>query len=217
MLKNVFQDITNISTKRIKLTIHKSSHRKRLLRWLYEVCRDFRYSLYTYTAAVLIVDKYTEKNGFELKEYQLIGISCLFLAAKIEESKTRRVLEYSVVTDGAFTEKEILRKEWSIFESLDHELHLKLPQHYFNPDYFKSHFSFLDFEYKKELLNCFIASQLEIRSYTRNVFLLYLESKREMEVWLANGYKTIPEIAKFYIRNNPLIHNILYSAPHCEM
>ncbi|ELA41251.1 uncharacterized protein VICG_01740, partial [Vittaforma corneae ATCC 50505] len=134
-----------------------------------------------------------------------------FLAAKIEESKTKRVLEYSVVTDGAFTAKEILRTEWSIFESLDHELHLKLPQYYFNPDYFRTRFSFLEFEHKKELLNCFIAAQLEVRSYTRNVFLLYLESKREMEVWLADEYKTVPEMAKFYIKNNPLIYNILDS------
>lgn len=209
MPENAFQDITNFTSKRIKLTIHKSTHRRKLLRWIYEVCRDFKYSLYTYTTTVLIIDKYTEKNGLELGEYQLIGISSLFLAAKIEESKTRRVSEYSLVTDKAFTGQDIIRKEWAIFESLGHELHLKLPQFFFNPEYFQSHFSFLSFEHKKELLNCFIAAQLEIRSYTRNAFLLYLESKREMENWLTRQSRVLAESMVFYIRNNPLVLNVL--------
>lgn len=207
MLANTFQDITNLSSKRIKLTIHKSSHRKKLLRWIYEVCRDFKYSIYTYTTTALLIDKYTEKNGFELWEYQLIGISSLFLGAKIEESKTKRVAEYSAITDNAFTTSEIIEKERVIFDSLGSEMYLKLPQAFFNPDEFMAHFSFLCFEEKKELLNCFIAAQLEKRSYTRNVFLLYLEAKKELENYLARKGRIISEVPKFYIRNNALIRN----------
>lgn len=209
MSEDAFLDITNITSKRIKLTIHKSAHRQKLLRWIYEVCRDFRYSLYTYTTTVLIIDKYTEKNGFELPRYQLIGISSLFLAAKIEESVTKPVSEYSMVTDRAFTEKEIVQWEWMIFESLGHELYMRLPQFFFNPDYFRKHFSFLRLVQKKELLNCFIAARLEMKSYTENVFLLYVESKREMEKWLTRQGKTLAESMTFYIRNNPIVLDVL--------
>lgn len=209
MLKKAFQDITNITSKQIKLTVHKSTHRKKLLRWIYEVCRDFRYSSYTYTTAVLLVDKYTEKNGFCIDEYQLIGIACLFLAAKIEESKTRRVLEYSIVTDRAFSTKEIIEKELDIFESLEEDLHTKLPQFFFNPEYFEKQFSFLDVEERKELFNCFIAAHLEGRSYTKNSFLLYLESKKEMEKSVGGKGMIIPESVRFYIENSPIVSNLL--------
>ncbi|KAM0680589.1 G2/mitotic-specific cyclin [Glugoides intestinalis] len=202
MLKSVFQDITNVSSKRIRLTVHKSVHRRKLLKWIYEVCGDFRYSAYTFTATVIIIDRYTEKNGFELDEYQLIGISALFLAAKIEESKTHPASEYASVTENAFSIEEILAKEWSILKSLDTELYIKLPQFHFNPDHFNSLNILLTLSQKRDLLNSFIAAQLETRSYSRNSLLLYLESKREMEGVLSS--KELPETVKFYIENNIL-------------
>lgn len=209
MLQSAFQDITNVSYKKIKLTIHKSAHRKKLLRWIYEVCRDFRYSIYTYTTASLIIDKYTEKNGFKLDEYQLIGISSLFLAAKIEESVTKRVSEYSIITDSAFPEESIIKKEQQILESLDHNLLMKLPQFFFNPNYFNSNFPMFHFEEKLELLNCFIAAKIEERSFSKNVFILYLESKREMECFLEKKHRRIPETLRFYIENNIKLEGIL--------
>lgn len=201
MTKRAFEDITNLTSKRIKLTIHKSCHRKKLLRWIYEVCRDFRYTQYTYTLAVLIVDRYTEKSGFHLDEYQLLGISSLFLAAKIEESKTKPVGDYAMVTDYSHTVEEIIAKETAILEAMDYNIFPKLPQFYFDLNYFGSHFSSLDLQEKKEVLSCFIASQLERSSYSNNVFLLYLESKGEMEKVFI-GKESLMECTKFYIENN---------------
>lgn len=208
MIKRAFEDITNLTSKHIKLTIHKSTHRKKLLRWIYEVCKDFKYSQYTYTLAVLIVDKYTEKSGFELDEYQLLGISSLFLSAKIEESKTRSVNEYSMVTDFSYSVSEIILKEKIILETLNYNIFPKLPQFYFDVNYFSTNFLTIDLEEKKEILSCFIASQLERSSYSNNVFLLYLESKGEMEKTLSDK-KTIKECTKFYIENNVRASEIL--------
>lgn len=200
MIKRAFQDITNLQLKHIKLTIHKSAHRKKLLRWVYEVCKDFEYSQYTYTTTLLIIDTYTERQGFDLEEYQLIGISSLFLGAKIEESKTRAASEYSLVTDCAYSSKEIIEKERHILEVLDYKILLKLPQFYFNIDYFSNNFLEFTLEEKKEILNCFIASQMEQSSYTKNMFLLYLESIREMERVLSSSI--CPETIRFYIEHN---------------
>lgn len=208
MIKRAFEDITNFNSKHIKLTIHKSTHRKKLLRWIYEVCRDFRYSQYTFTLAVLIVDKYTEKCGFELDEYQLLGITSLFLAAKIEESKTRPVQEYSMVTDFSYSEAEIIFRERLILQTLNYDIFPKLPQFYFDVNYFSSNFGSFNLDDKKEVFNCFIASQLEKSSYSNNVFLLYLESKGEMENILS-GRKVIKDSIKFYIENNHKATEIL--------
>lgn len=208
MIKRAFEDITNLTSKHIKLTIHKSLHRKKLLRWIYEVCRDFKYTQYTYTLSVLIVDKYTEKSGFELDEYQLLGISSLFLAAKIEEKTTKPVSEYAVVTDFSYSVNEIISKETLILETVDYNIFPKLPQFFFDVNYFNSNFSNLDLEEKKEMLSCFIASQLERASYSNNVFLLYLESKTEMEKAYGSR-KSLRECAKFYIENNAKAKEIL--------
>lgn len=200
MIKRAFQDITNLQSKHIKLTIHKSAHRKKLLRWVYEVCRDFKYSQYTYVTTLLIIDTYTERHGFDLEEYQLIGISSLLIGAKIEESKTKTVSEYSLVTDCAYSPREIVGRERHILEVLEYKVSLKLPQFYFNVDYFSNNFPDFTLEEKKEILNCFIASQMEQSCYTKNMFLLYLESVREME--RALNSPIYPEAIRFYIEHS---------------
>lgn len=203
MIKRAFQDITNLRSKHIKVTIHKSSHRKKLIRWIYEVCKDFNYSEYTYITAVLIIDRYTEKHVFDLDEYQLIGIASLLIAAKIEEPKTRPISEYASVTDNSFCQLEIVQKEKSILVVLDYNITNKLPQSYLNVDYLKNNFKQYSFEERRELLNCYIAAQLEQSIYTKNMFLLYLQAIREME----KEFKTVvySEATRFYIKNNPRI------------
>ena len=42
---------------------------------------------------------------------QLIGITALFVAAKIEEIYPPKLMEFAYVTDGACTEDEILTQE----------------------------------------------------------------------------------------------------------
>lgn len=205
MIKRVFQDITNLQTKRIKVTIHKSSHRKKLLRWIYEVCKDFKYSEFTYIITVLIIDTYTEKNGFDLDEYQLIGITALFIGAKIEEPKTLLVSEYSTITDATFSDLDILKKEKTMLQTIDFNITAKPPQYYFNFDYFNNNFKDLSISEKKEILNCFIAVQLEQNMCTKNMFLLYLEAVREMENVLSSYL--FSESIRFYIENNPRIGN----------
>lgn len=205
MRKRVFQDITNLQTKRIKVTIHKSAHRKKLVRWIYEVCKDFKYLEYTYIITVLIIDTYTEKHGFDLEEYQLIGITALFIGAKIEEPTTHLVSEYAAVTDGAFSEQEIIKKEAAMLETINFNITAKLPQFYFNLDYFNNNFKEFSLAEKKEILNCFIAAQLEQNVCTKNMFLLYLEAVREMET--AFNTFLYSESIRFYIENNPRINS----------
>lgn len=198
-----FVDITNFSSKRIKVTIHKSVHRKKLLRWIYEVCKDFLYNQYTYTLCVLIIDTFTETNGFVLDEYQLIGITSLLISAKIEERKIKSVEEYALITDNAFSTKQILEKENFILKTLDFKLPLVFPQSYLNVEYLNRSLKNYELKDKIEILNSFIAAQLEINTYTKNMYLIYLESLREMEKQVENCRFT--DITRFYLLNNPNI------------
>lgn len=202
-----FVDITNLSSKRVKVTVHKSVHRKKLLRWIYEVCKDFLYNQYTYTLTVLIIDSFTEANSFSLDEYQLIGISSLLIGAKIEEKKTRLIEEYAFVTDNAFTTKEILDKEIYILKILNFKLPLVYPQTYLDIDHLNRTFKDSSIEASVEILNSFIAAQLEISTYTKNMKLVYLESLREMETQIST--RTFSELHMFYISNNSNIKDNL--------
>jgi G1/S-specific cyclin-E1 len=50
---------------------------------------------------------------------QLIGITCLFLAAKVEEIYPPKIGEFAYVTDGACTDDDILQEELVILSVLD--------------------------------------------------------------------------------------------------
>ncbi|KAI5152011.1 hypothetical protein ENBRE01_2500 [Enteropsectra breve] len=209
MMKRAFQDITNLtglSSKNIKLTIHRSDHRRELLRWIYEVCADFGYNNYTYVTALLIVDSYTEKAGFELDEYQLIGISSLVLAAKIEEQKLKRISEYAIVTDSSYTPEEILAKESDILRVLEFNMLFSLPHRFLNSEYFRRNFSGFALLEKTELLHCCISALMEKKSYTKNMYVLYLEAVRELEVFL--GGEARSKSLRFYIEKNRILKNM---------
>jgi len=210
MAKRAFQDITNLNPqnlKNIKLTIHKSSHRTQLLRWIYEVCMDFKYSSFTYVTAAMVIDEYTEKITFAISEYQLIGISCVFIAAKIEERYRMTVSEYAHVTDKSCTESEILKKELEILEAINYKMPPKLPQAYFDVGYFRSRFKKYKMAESQEIVYCIISAMMENKNAAKNSFHFYLEAVREMESIVATG--RVPAEIEFYINKNQKIRSLL--------
>ncbi|EJW01584.1 hypothetical protein EDEG_03861 [Edhazardia aedis USNM 41457] len=118
----------------IKLTIHKSSNRLKLLRYIYEVCMDFGYKLETYILTVIIIDKYLQnlKKNNEKEDLQLVGISSLLIAAKIEEKTCRTISEYSEVTEFVYTNDRILEMELKLLVFFDFSFTFVLPYHYIN-------------------------------------------------------------------------------------
>ncbi|KAF2350647.1 Cyclin N-terminal, partial [Trinorchestia longiramus] len=45
------------------------------------------------------------------QQLQLLGVTCLFIAAKVEEIYPPKLSEFAYVTDGACQEAEIIEKE----------------------------------------------------------------------------------------------------------
>lgn len=206
MPKRSFQDITNCTSKKVKVTVHRSTHRRTLFRWIFEVCRDFRYSNYTHATAVQIVDLYTRKHGLNLSMYQLLGTSALFLAAKIEEKQTRKVLEYSMVTESSCSVRDILSMERKLIDAIDTGI-IEIPHVYCHLDFFKNNFPTLSMEMKTELFNCILATALERTTRSDNMFFLYLEAIKEMETLLKS--RTPADDIEFYLGNSPTGRAIL--------
>ncbi|XP_023949683.1 G1/S-specific cyclin-E [Bicyclus anynana] len=90
-----------------------------LLDWLNEVCEVYKLHRETFHLTVDYVDRYlTNTDDVHKGRLQLVGITCLFIAAKTEEVYPPKLSEFAYVTDGACTAEEILLEELLILKLL---------------------------------------------------------------------------------------------------
>ncbi|KAJ1082673.1 hypothetical protein NDU88_002838 [Pleurodeles waltl] len=90
-----------------------------LLDWLMEVCEVYKLHRETFYLAQDFFDRFMSTQQDVLKtRLQLIGISALFIAAKLEEIYPPKLYQFAYVTDGACTEDDILKMELIIMKSL---------------------------------------------------------------------------------------------------
>lgn len=83
-----------------------------LVDWIMEVCEVYRLRRVTYYLAVDYIDRFlTIKPNVPKHQLQLVGISSLFIAAKLEEIYPPKLSEFSYVCDGACSNDDILECE----------------------------------------------------------------------------------------------------------
>ncbi|KAI4898642.1 hypothetical protein NFI96_025998 [Prochilodus magdalenae] len=94
-----------------------------LLDWLMEVCEVYKLHREAFYLGQDYFDRFmaTQENVSK-STLQLIGISALFIAAKMEEIYPPKVHQFAYVTDGACTEEEILSMEVIIMKELNWSL-----------------------------------------------------------------------------------------------
>ncbi|XP_070763218.1 G1/S-specific cyclin-E1 [Enoplosus armatus] len=104
-----------------------------LLDWLMEVSEVYKLHRETYHLAQDYFDRFmaTQRNVFK-STLQLIGITCLFIAAKVEEMYPPKVHQFAYVTDQACTEDEILSMEIIIMKGLKWSLSPQSPISWLN-------------------------------------------------------------------------------------
>ncbi|KAK2919672.1 hypothetical protein Q8A73_001876 [Channa argus] len=104
-----------------------------LLDWLMEVSEVYKLHRETYHLAQDYFDRFmaTQRNVFK-STLQLIGITCLFIAAKVEEMYPPKVHQFAYVTDEACTEDEILSMEIIIMKELKWSLSPQTPISWLN-------------------------------------------------------------------------------------
>ncbi|XP_032619809.1 G1/S-specific cyclin-E2 [Chelonoidis abingdonii] len=94
-----------------------------LLDWLLEVCEVYMLHRETFYLAQDFFDRFmlTQKN-INKNMLQLIGITSLFIASKLEEIYAPKLQEFAYVTDGACSEDDIIRMELIELKALKWEL-----------------------------------------------------------------------------------------------
>ena len=107
------------------------SNRETLLEWLIEVKTEYNLSTVSYLRAQHILDRFCYKTqNIKRNNYQLIGITCLWIASKIEEVSSIDSKEIVYVTDYTYTMKELLKMEKTILNTLGYDVYFKIPSDY---------------------------------------------------------------------------------------
>ncbi|KAJ3276703.1 G2/mitotic-specific cyclin, partial [Borealophlyctis nickersoniae] len=98
-----------------------------LVDWLIDVHYKFRLHPETLYLSVNIVDRFLSMRVVSMQKLQLVGATAMFIAAKYEEVVAPSVQNFIYVTDGSFTDEEVLRAERYILQVLDFSLQYPQP------------------------------------------------------------------------------------------
>lgn len=99
--------------------------REILIDWLIEVCEEFMIKRDTLYIAVDFLDRFISMADHEIakNKLQLLGVTALFLACKVEEVYVARVNDFALATDGGYTKEQILDMEFHMMQTLRYKLH----------------------------------------------------------------------------------------------
>ena len=99
--------------------------REILIDWLMEVCEEFMIKRDTLYISIDFIDRYLSLADYEVhkRELQLIGITSLFIACKVEEVYIPRINDFAMATNGAYTKDQILDMEFRLMKVLLYKLH----------------------------------------------------------------------------------------------
>ncbi|XP_068766632.1 cyclin-P [Struthio camelus] len=95
--------------------------------WLVQVHEYLGLADETLYLAVHLMNAYMAAARVRAPTLQLLGLACLFVACKVEESALPQPAELCFLTAGAFSRRELLRMEWRLLGHLRFELHYTSP------------------------------------------------------------------------------------------
>ena len=96
-----------------------SKMRAILIDWLIDVHLKFSFKQETLYITIFIIDAYLSIKRIERTNFQLLGITALFIACKQNEILFRKINEYAYITDNAYTEEDIKNMEYKILNALN--------------------------------------------------------------------------------------------------
>lgn len=89
-----------------------------LIDWLIDVHNKFNYKEETLYITIYIIDSYLSKRFVQRSRFQLLGITSLFIASKLNEIYYRRITDYVFITDNTYSIEEIKYMEEDISKTL---------------------------------------------------------------------------------------------------
>ncbi|KAI0777212.1 A/B/D/E cyclin [Trametes elegans] len=98
--------------------------------WLIQVHSRFRLLPETLFLCVNIIDRFLSARVVSLAKLQLVGITCMFIAAKVEEIVAPSASNFLYCADSSYNESEILQAERYVLKTIDWNLSYPNPIHF---------------------------------------------------------------------------------------
>ena len=89
-----------------------------LIDWLVEVSDEYKLVPDTLHLAVALLDRFLLLEAVPRKNLQLVGISCMFIAAKFEEIYAPEVADLCYMTDNTYSEHNVIDMERRVLDQL---------------------------------------------------------------------------------------------------
>ncbi|PNW85728.1 hypothetical protein CHLRE_03g207900v5 [Chlamydomonas reinhardtii] len=99
-----------------------SKMRSILVDWLVEVSEEYRMVPDTLYYAVNFLDRVLTLQRVSRSQLQLVGITCMWIAAKYEEIYPPNVSEFSYITDNTYSREQLVAMEEEVLRQLKYEL-----------------------------------------------------------------------------------------------
>eukprot|EP00088_Acartia_fossae_P049947 TRINITY_DN554_c0_g1_i2.p1 TRINITY_DN554_c0_g1~~TRINITY_DN554_c0_g1_i2.p1 ORF type:complete len:373 (-),score=79.02 TRINITY_DN554_c0_g1_i2:153-1271(-) len=92
-----------------------------LVDWLVDVQQQFKLLQETLYLTISIIDRFLSREGKSIPrtQLQLVGISAMFIASKVEEIYAPELNDFVYITDNAYDASEVRAMELRIFKALD--------------------------------------------------------------------------------------------------
>ena len=138
-----------------QIDINENS-RALLIDWIIEVHYKFKLRRETLFFCVLIIDRFLSKQNISINKFQLLGITALFIASKLEEILCPEIFQFVIITDNTFSKEEILSMENEILKLLNFDLTYPTSLSFFEILTLQYNFSEIEFEYGCYLIEYFL-------------------------------------------------------------
>uniref|UniRef100_A0ACD5TV58 Uncharacterized protein n=1 Tax=Avena sativa TaxID=4498 RepID=A0ACD5TV58_AVESA len=93
-----------------------------LVDWMVDVVDEFKLLPDTLYLAVSYIDRFLTASVVNRNKLQLLGVASLFVAAKYEEIYLPTVNKFSEITDGTYTNQQVVKMEADILKFLNFQL-----------------------------------------------------------------------------------------------
>ena len=125
------EDNHNVSPGFLEGQVITSKMRAILVDWLVQVHVRFNLLQETLYLTVAIIDRYLQSiNTTAREQFQLVGVTAMFIASKYEEMYCPEVGDFVYITDKAYTKADIIKMEVKMLRALNCYISYPLPLHF---------------------------------------------------------------------------------------
>lgn len=99
-----------------------SKMRAILVDWLVEVAEEYKLCADTLYLTVNYLDRFLSRHIVQRSQLQLVGVACMWVAAKYEEIYPPNVTDFCYITDSTYSKEQMVGMEELVLKKLTYEL-----------------------------------------------------------------------------------------------